>query len=203
MIAAISRLVNAIRQRRLLFVRLSVFKDAVFVLVKGLMGLVLQSFFMVMNAFYSAGMGIARHLAIKMHEDNSKQKRAKYRRIGIIITISAACYVLYSVRLLFGGKSGVYSMHTALVIALYTFAEFGINVREIIRLRKSPSMEAKALLAISFSSTLLCFVLTQTAILSFADQSDNGLFNALSGVAFGCMAAAAGIYVLADSRRCA
>jgi len=90
-------------------------------------------------------------------------------------------------------------MQIALVIALYTFVEFGINIKETFRLRKSKNLEAKALRAISFSSTLLCFVLTQTAIMSFANEGDNSFANALSGVVFGGLAALIGLYVILDS----
>ena len=90
-------------------------------------------------------------------------------------------------------------MYIALVIALYTFVEFGINIKESIRLHKSKALEAKALQAVSFSSTLICFVLTQTAILSFAGEGDNSFVNALSGVVFGALASLVGLYVILDS----
>lgn len=92
-------------------------------------------------------------------------------------------------------------MYTALVIAFYTFIEFGINIREAFRIRKSKKLESKALRAISFSSTLLCFVLTQTAIMSFSSEGDNSFSNALSGVVFGGLAALTGLYVIIDSFR--
>ena len=90
-------------------------------------------------------------------------------------------------------------MNIALVIALYTFVEFGINIRDAVRLHKSKELEAKALRAVSFSSTLICFVLTQTAIMSVASEGDNSFANALSGVVFGGLAALVGIYVILDS----
>lgn len=118
---------------------------------------------------------------------------------GIIISVSSIFYILYSIRLFLGEKTAVYDMNIALIIALYTFVEFGINIKEIISLRKTRILKVKALRAISFSETLLCFVLTQTAIMSFASEGDNSFANALSGVVFGSLAMFIGLFVIRDS----
>jgi hypothetical protein len=60
-------------------------------------------------------------------------------------------------------------------------------------------LKVKALRAIGFASTLSCFVLTQTAIMSFSNKGDNNFANALAGVVFGGMAALIGLYVILDS----
>lgn len=151
------------------------------------------------NALYSSGMGVARFVAIKMHTHSREEQTQSYRYVGTIIAAASICYVLYSVRLFWGGSSGVYNMNIALVIALYTFVEFGINLKEALHLRKSKALQAKALRAISFAATLFCFVLTQTAFMSFASAGDNSFSNALSGVIFGGPAALIGLYVIFDS----
>ena len=188
-----------IRERKLIFTRVSILKDTFLVAGKGIISIISASFFMFVNALYSAGMGIARFVAVRMHSQEQRKQITSYRFVGIIISVSSICYALYSVRLFFGGKTGDYDMYVALVIALYTFVEFGINIKEAIKLRKSKALEAKALRAVRFSSTLICFVLTQTAIMSFASEGDNSFANALSGVVFGGLAALVGIYVILDS----
>ena len=188
-----------IRKRKLIFTRVSILKDAFFVAGKGILSIISLSFFMFVNALYSAGTGIARFLAVRMHTQEKAKQVTSYRYVGIVISASSICYVLYSVRLFFGGGTGDYDMYAALAIALYTFVEFGINIKEAIKLRKSKALEAKALRAVSFSSTLICFVLTQTAIMSFANEGDNSFANALSGVVFGGLAAFVGIFVILDS----
>ena len=190
-----------IKKNRLLFTRASIAKDVLLVVGKSIISVVSVSFFMFVNALYSAGLGSARFIALKMHEQDRAQQIKSYRQVGVVISIASICYVLYSLRLLFGGKTGVYSMNIALVIALYTFVEFGINVRDALRLRKSHALEAKALRAISFAATLICFVLTQTAIMSFASEGDNSLANALSGIFFGGGASLVGIFVVVQSYR--
>jgi len=188
-----------VKGKKLVFARISILKDVLLVTGKLIISIISLSFFMFANTLYSSGMGIARFIAVKMHTQDGKKQIESYRLVGVIISVASICYVLYSVRLFFGGKTGVYSMIIALVIALYTFVEFGINVKEAFRLRKSKALEAKALRAISFSSTLICFVLTQTAIMSFAAEGDNSFANALSGVIFGGLAALIGLYLIFDS----
>ena len=189
------------KKHSLIFTRASIIKDAFFVVGKIIFSILSLSFFMIANAFYSVGMGAARFVAIKMYIQTGKEKIKNYRLVGAIISIASACYVLYAIRLFFGGTTGTYNMNLALIIALYTFVEFGINIREAIRLRRSRVLEAKALRAISFSSTLLCFVLTQVAIMSFAFEGSNNFANALSGVVFGGLAMLTGLYVVMDSYR--
>jgi len=196
---SIKTIYDLIKSKKHVFIRAAILKDVFLVTGKSIISIISFSFFMFANALYSTGMGIARFIAVRMHTQDRQKQNASYRQIGIIISVASICYVLYSVRLFFGGTTGVYSMHIALVIALYTFVEFGINVREAFRLRKSKALEAKALRAISFSATLLCFVLTQTAIMSFANEGDNSFSNALSGVVFGGMSALIGLYVILDS----
>lgn len=158
------------------------------------------SFFMLVNAMYSTGMGLARFVALKMHEQERTKQIRGYRNVGIIIMLASFCYVLYSIRLFYGEKTGSYPMEISLAIAAYTFVEFGIVIRDIFRLRKSHALEAKALRAISLAATLLCFVITQTAIMSFSEASDATFSNALSGIFFGAIAMLVGVYVIIRSQ---
>ena len=201
-IESIRSIRRVIKSRKLVFVRVTILKDIFLVLGKAVISIISLSFFMFANILYSAGMGLARFIAVKMHKQEKEEQIVHYRLVGIIISIASVCYVLYSIRLFWSGTTGTYSMYIALVIALYTFVEFGINIREAFRLRKSKALEAKALRAVSFASTLICFVLTQTAIMSFAAEGDNSFANALSGVVFGALASVIGIYVIIDSNLC-
>ena len=184
------------RSKKLLFFRAIVVKDGCLVAGKLLISIASLSFFMFVNTLYSVGMGVGRIIAVKMHERSIEEQLKDYRKVGGVILFSSVCYVLYSIRLFFGGKSPDFPMVIALVIALYTFIEFGVNIHQIFLSRKSKALDAKAIRALSFSSTLLCFVLTQTAIMSFAHDGDASFSNALSGVVFGGLAAMVGLYVI-------
>ena len=195
------KMVNGlIKSKRLVFVRIFMAKDVFLVLSKMAIGIFTSSFFMFTNALYSAGLGVARYIALKMHTQNGEKQIQSYFRVGGVILLASACYVIYSIRLFSGSETASFHMTVGIAIACYTFLEFGINIREALRLRKSNALEAKALRAISLSSTLLCFVLTQTALMSFANEGDSSFANALSGVFFGGAAALIGVYVMVRSR---
>ena len=192
-------LCNMLISKKLVFTRISIMFDVFWVAGKSILSIISASFFMFSNALYSSGIGMARFVALKMHTQAKEKQIVSYRLVGIILSFASLCYVIYSVRLFFGGKTGTYSMYVALVIALYTFVEFGINIREAFRLRKSKELAAKALRAVSLASTLICFVLTQTAIMSFAAEGDNSLANAFSGIVFGGLATLTGLSIIVDS----
>ena len=191
---------SLIKSKRLVFVRISVAKDAFLVICKTVISIIALSFFMFANALYSAGLGVARYIAVKMHTQNGEKQIQSYFRVGGVIFLASACYVIYAIRLFYKSETAGFHMIVGIAIACYTFLEFGINIREAIRLRKSNALEAKALRAISLSSTLLCFVLTQTALMSFANEGDSSFANALAGVVFGTAAALVGVYVMIKSR---
>lgn len=189
-----------IKDKKLVFVRISVAKDGFMVLSKTVISIVALSFFMFTNALYSAGLGVARYIAVKMHTQSGEKQIQSYFRVGVVIFLASISYVIYSIRLFYKSETASFHMIVGIAIACYTFLEFGINIREALRMRKSDALEAKALRAISLSSTLLCFVLTQTALISFANEGDSSFANALAGVVFGGAAALVGVYVMVRSR---
>lgn len=187
------------KNRQLVYAHLSLAKDVLLVVAKAAWSLVYVSVFMLANVLYSSGMGLARLVAIRMHNQEPAAQSKSYRLIGTIIAVASGCYILYSVRLFFGGTTGTYPLHIAVLIALYTFILFGIHVRGAVRLRNSHSLEAKALRAISLSSTLLCFSLTQTALMSAANESNIAFASALSGVFYGALACLLGLRIIKNS----
>lgn len=189
-----------VKDKKLVFVRISAAKDVFLVVCKTIISIVALSFFMFTNALYSAGLGVARYIALKMHTQNSEKQIQSYFRVGGVIFLASACYVIYSIRLFYKSETASFHMVVGIAIACYTFLEFGINIREAFRMRKSNALEIKALRAISLSSTLLCFVLTQTALMSFANEGDSSFANALAGVVFGGAAALIGVYVMVRSK---
>ena len=121
---------------RLCFHFVSVGKDGFMVLVKLVMSVASASFFMFANALFSCGIGLARYVALKMQGKETAEQLRLYRWVSAILSFSGLCYAGYSVRLFFGGSAGQYSEVMALAIAAYTFVEFGIQIRDLIKLRK-------------------------------------------------------------------
>lgn len=187
-------------QRKLHFV--SVGKDGIMVFVKLVMSIVSFSFFMFANMLFSCGIGIARYTALMMQGKDRDGQLRLYAKVALILIFSGICYVAYSVRLFFGGSAGQYGMVMALMIACYTFVEFGIQIRELIKLRKEQNLEAEALRLISFSGILVSFVLTQTAIMSFSESGEHNFSDGLAGVVFGGLVVLVGLFALFRHRYC-
>lgn len=181
-------------RRKLHFV--SVGKDGVMVFVKLVMSIVSFSFFMFANALFSCGIGIARYTALMMQGKDRGDQLRLYAKVALILSFSGICYVVYSIRLFFGGSAGKYGMVMAIAIACYTFVEFGIQIRELIKLRKEQNLEAEALRLISFSGILVSFVLTQTALMSFSEPGEHNFSDGLAGVVFGGLVCIVGLVAL-------
>lgn len=189
------------QRRRRFFHFVSVGKDSFMVLVKLGMSFASASFFMFANALFTCGIGLARYVALKMQGKETAGQLRLYRRVSVILSISGLCYVGYSVRLFFGGSAGQYSEVMALAIAAYTFVEFGIQIHDLIKLRKQHDLEAKALRLVSLCGILVSFVLTQTAIMSFSEPGEHNFSDGLAGVVFGGLVVIVGVISLLLHRK--
>lgn len=189
------------QRRRRLFHFVSVGKDGFMVLVKLVMSIVSASFFMFANALFSCGIGLARYVALKMQGKKADEQLRLYRWVSAILSFSGLCYAGYSVRLFFGGSAGQYSEVMALAIAAYTFVDFGIQIHDLIKLRKQQNLEAEALRLVSLCGILVSFVLTQTAIMSFTEQAEHNFSDGLAGIVFGGLVVLVGIIAIIHRRK--
>lgn len=200
-LASIRLVRDEFQRRRRIFHFVSVGKDGFMVLVKLVMSIASVSFFMFANALFSCGIGLARYVALKMQGKETVGQLRLYRRVCAILSFSGLCYVGYSVRLFFGGSAGQYSEVMALAIAAYTFVEFGIQIYDLIKLRKKRDLEAEALRLVSLCGILVSFVLTQTAIMSFSEPGEHNFSDGLAGIVFGGLVVLVGIVALLNRRK--
>lgn len=200
-LASIRLVRDEFQRRRRIFHFVSVGKDGFMVLVKLVMSIASASFFMFANALFSCGIGLARYVALKMQGKETVGQLRLYRRVCAILSFSGLCYVGYSVRLFFGGSAGQYSEVMALAIAAYTFVEFGIQIYDLIKLRKKRDLEAEALRLVSLCGILVSFVLTQTAIMSFSETGEHNFSDGLAGIVFGGLVMLVGIVALLSRRK--
>ena len=191
--ASIRLVRDEFQRRRRIFHFVSVGKDGFMVLVKLVMSIASTSFFMFANALFSCGIGLARYVALKMQGKEMAGQLRLYRRVCAILSFSGLCYAGYSVRLFFGGSAGQYSEVMALAIAAYTFVEFGLQIYDLIKLRKKRDLEAEALRLVSLCGILVSFVLTQTAIMSFSEPGEHNFSDGLAGVVFGGLVVLVGL----------
>lgn len=199
--ASIRLVRDEFRRRRRIFHFVSVGKDGFMVLVKLVMSIASTSFFMFANALFSCGIGLARYVALKMQGKETAGQLRLYRRVCAILSFSGLCYAGYSVRLFFGGSAGQYSEVMALAIAAYTFVEFGIQIYDLIKLRKKRDLEAETLRLVSLCGILVSFVLTQTAIMSFSEPGEHNFSDGLAGVVFGGLVVIVGVISLLLHRK--
>ena len=169
------------------------------------MGIVSMSFFTCVNALYTFGMVIAKCFALAgiVKAKDLKEQYRYYMLSGMILTFSSLLYIGYSIRLFFYPATSVYHMYAAIAIATFTFAELTINIRGVIIERHNHTLLVHAIKMINLASSLICLVLTQTAILSFADTQVHlhPAANGLIGILMGSCAAMLGIIMIIRIQR--
>lgn len=172
---------------------------------KLLVGLISLSFFTCVSAFYTYGMVVARMCALKgMGKDREKQY-AHYRLTGIILILASIFYAVYAARLLWKPENPIYNLYIGIAIATFTFTEIGMNIRGVIVERKNKELLYHALKMVSLTSSLICLVLTQTALLSFsvedASDYDISFANGIMGLLMGSVGTLIGVFMLLRVRR--
>jgi hypothetical protein len=74
------------------------------------------------------------------------------------------------------------------------------TIKDYIKARKSKNLISEEIKLIGLSSTLICLVLTQAAILSISNENDNTFTNRQAGIIFGCISALVGVYMMIRSK---
>ena len=85
-----------------------------------------------------------------------------------------------------------YGKIIAITIAAITFTEIGMNLRGVLKYRKAKLPVLHSIKTISLGTSLISLVLTQAAILAFADDMQNPSANGMLGSLMGVVAAQLG-----------
>ena len=85
-----------------------------------------------------------------------------------------------------------YGKIIAITIATITFTEIGMNLRGVLKYRKAKWPVLHSIKTISLGTSLISLVLTQAAILAFADDMQNPSANGMLGSLMGGVAAQLG-----------
>ena len=182
----------------LYFAKASIGTHAVLAVGKLVLAIFSFSFFMCINAFYNVGMALAKYYFHLGYDEKKslKEQQDYYRIIGIIVLISSLIFTIYSIRIFLGGKSSAYPEIIGITIATFTFTEITLDIKGLVSSWKTNNIMLKANRLTSFASSLICLVLTQTALMSFAHDGDPSVANGISGVFFGSGAALIGVYMI-------
>lgn len=169
---------------------------------KLVMGMLSLSFFICVSAFYTFGMVVAKACALGglVKEKSPEEQYRYYKLSGMILIVTSVLYVIYSTRLLWYSMVSHYDKYMGLVIATFPFTELGLNIRGVIVERHNHTLLFHAIRMINLASSLICLVLTQTAILSFTHDSmpdyDPSVSNGFMGILMGTAATLIGCVML-------
>ncbi len=161
-------------------------------------GLLSFSVFACMNGCYTLGMALARYCALAglLQKNKERDSYFYYRLSGIIMVIASLLYVIYSLWTIWHPKMVYYGEIIAITIAAITFTEIGINLQGVLKYRKAKLPVIHAIKTINLGTSLISLVLTQAAILSFADENQNPFVNGILGSLMGGVAALLGCYLV-------
>lgn len=167
---------------------------------KLVMGILSMSFFTCVSAFYTFGMVTAKSFALAgiRKEENSKAQYRSYKASGIVLMVSSILYIIYSVRLFLFPELTEFHPYIAMGIATFTFTEIVLNMRGVIVEQKNKSPLMHAIRMINLAASLICLVLTQSAILSFASEHTDvhSRANGFMGMLMGGIATILGIIMI-------
>lgn len=161
-------------------------------------GVLSLSVFVCVNGGYTLGMAAARYCALAgvVRTKEGENQYAYYRFSGIIMTAASLLYVVYSLWMIRHPKTVDYGSIIAITIATITFTEIGVNIWGILKYRKNRTPLLHALKIISLGTSLISLVLTQSAILAFADNTHDPGVNGYLGIITGGCAALLGVYMI-------
>lgn len=173
---------------------------------KLIMGICSMSLFTCIHAIYSFGMIGAKGIAFTgiRRAGSIREQYRYYRWSGITLIVASLLYIFYSVRLFFYPLENTYHMYIAIGIAAVTFTEIGLSIRGVVITRHDHTLLVHSIKMINLSASLIALVLTQTAILSFAnpdaDLSVTSNANGIIGVIMGAAATFVGILMVGRKR---
>lgn len=129
---------------------------------------------------------------------NEKTSKKDSYLIGILLIIAALIYGIYNIFII--GNKNEYGEVVAILIALVSFIEVGISFAGVLRTSRSDHMY-KNLKLVSFSLALTSIVITATAIISFAGNTEEMIFfNDYLGIVVSAVILLIGIYILFSYR---
>ena len=210
-----------IERRNVFVMRISIPANLTMAAWKVVLLVITPSLFLLANAAFNIGCAVAKTLAVRCSkscsleeavgdnpvdgefETGSAGKEWKtYKHLGVIVTVFAFVYTLSCTPMFFSSEhQEPYDQILAITIATITFTEIGLNVRGMVVARSGNRILLEGIKWLNLASALLLVVLTQTALMSFANKEDNPAANALSGVVFGSLATGIGVYMLIRYRR--
>lgn len=123
-----------------------------------------------------------------------------YRMTGTALVVLSLVFTVGFLPLVTGSAEQTrYDKWPAIILAAVTFAEIGLAVHGIVSARRNRDPLSEAVKLINLAAGLVLLTLAQSALISLEPATDPGPAGALSGIAFGSLAALVGVGMLVRS----
>jgi len=139
-------------------------------------------------------MGVARWLYL-VGRGRGDAERCR-RGMGVVVLLSGASYVLYSLRLLIGERAVRHHSMFAVAMAAFALFEIALNISESRRARRGGDKLLHALRMTNLAASLFCLSLAQSALLTLVHDVALSFYNGLIGMLMGAFAALIGTRLL-------
>lgn len=141
-------------------------------------------------------LGFTKRIYLKHLSTNDYHTRQrKALNLAILIIISGALFTFYMTRCFFLPDNTNYGLILSITIATFSFGELGLSIYKFSHASKSKDPLLRSSKASSLVSSLYAITLTQVALLS-ATNSTNNFYNGLTGIIMGSFSIILGIILL-------
>jgi len=158
-------------------------------------GVITGAYFFCISGASTQLIGFVKKIYFSNSKSEDENKAIKSITISILIIISSALFVFYMARLFFISEVKNYGLIMSITIATFSFAELTISIINFVKAKKSNDMLLQAYKGCSLESSCFAIVLTQVALLS-ATNSTNNFYNGITGVVLGSFSILIGVYLL-------
>ncbi len=159
---------------------------------KILMAIISHSWLLFIHAVYNIIKACARHYAVKKKEGHYKTMFYS----GFLVIAASAVYLVYSIYIFCFGSTSSYHMYIAIGIAAVTTYELIVSIHGVRKARQKKDVQEETVKYINFASALISVSLTQTALLSFTNETDMSKAYAVGDAIFGFFALLVGVFML-------
>lgn len=159
---------------------------------KIVMAIFSHSWLLFIHAIYNIIKAGAMHYALK--ERRGHHDTMFYS--GLLVIAASAVYLIYSIYIYFFGSITAYHMYIAIGIAGVTTYELISASSDLGKAKKKRDVKQETVKYINLASALISVSLTQTAILSFTNETDMSKAYAVGDAIFGLLALLVGVLML-------
>ena len=164
---------------------------------KIIFGVFFETFFFVLSGIYTILIASTKRVFHNnFRQVETRDSLKKFCKMGILILVASAIFVIYMSRLFFMDYTYTYNKIVGITIAAFSFAELGISIGGLVSATKKNDYLLMGIKCCNLSSALIAIVLTQISLLSITSTIDAALYNAISGVCFGALSMLIGVFMI-------